>query len=70
MGGDKLNCLKLVLIEMDKTSVCLSEQFGVSTVTVSKWYCYIIQSTLPMLDMITELLECEIRELIIEQSYD
>ena len=59
-----LNRLKLVLVEKKKTGVWLSEQLGVSPVTVSKWCSNITQPTLPTLDRIAELLECEKRELI------
>jgi len=37
---------------------------GVTTVTVSKWCSNITQPTLPTLDRIAELLECEKKELI------
>jgi len=66
MEKKKLNRLKLVLVEKDKTGVWLSEQLGVTAVTVSKWCSNITQPTLPTLDKIAELLECEKRELITE----
>ena len=59
-----LNRLKLVLVEKKKTGVWLSEQLGVSPVTVSKWCSNITQPTLPTLDRIAELLECDTRSLI------
>jgi len=59
-----LNRLKLVLVEKKKTGVWLSEQLGVSPVTVSKWCSNITQPTLPTLDRIAELLECDTRLLI------
>ena len=64
MDKKKLNRLKLVLVEKDKTGVWLAEQLGVTAVTVSKWCSNITQPTLPTLDRIAELLECEKRELI------
>ena len=66
MTKKKLNRLKLVLVEKDKTGVWLAEQLGVTAVTVSKWCSNITQPTLPTLDRIAELLECELRDLIIE----
>ena len=66
MNKKKLNRLKLVLVEKDKTGVWLAEQLGVTAVTVSKWCSNITQPTLPTLDKIAELLECEKRELITE----
>lgn len=64
MDKKKLNRLKLVLVEKDKTGVWLAEQLGVTAVTVSKWCSNITQPTLPTLDKIAELLECEIKDLI------
>lgn len=64
MDRKKLNRLKLVLVEKDKTGVWLAEQLGVTAVTVSKWCSNITQPTLPTLDKIAELLECEIKDLI------
>lgn len=66
MDKKKLNRLKLVLVEKDKTGVWLAEQLGVTAVTVSKWCSNVTQPTLPTLDRIAELLECELRDLIIE----
>ena len=66
MDKKKLNRLKIVLVEKDKTGVWLAEQLGVTAVTVSKWCSNITQPTLPTLDKIAELLECEKRELITE----
>ena len=66
MDKKKLNRLKLVLVEKDKTGVWLAEQLGVTAVTISKWCSNITQPTLPTLDRIAELLECEKRELITE----
>jgi DNA-binding Xre family transcriptional regulator len=60
-----LNRLKLVLVEKKKTGVWLSEQLGVTAVTVSKWCNNVTQPTLPTLDRIAELLEVDPRQLII-----
>ena len=64
MNNKKLNRLKLVLVEKEKTGVWLAEQLGVTSVTVSKWCSNITQPTLPTLDKIAELLECEKKDLI------
>ena len=64
MTKKKLNRLKLVLVEKDKTGVWLAEQLGVTAVTVSKWCSNITQPTLPTLDKIAELLEVDPRTLI------
>ena len=68
MNKKKLNRLKLVLVEKDRTGVWLAEQLGVTAVTVSKWCSNITQPTLPTLDKIAELLECEKRDLIIDSN--
>ena len=56
------------MVEKEKTGVWLAEQLGVTAVTVSKLCSNITQSTLPTLDKIAELLECELRDLIIEMT--
>ena len=61
-----LNRLKLVLVEKKKTGTWLAEQLGVSYVTVSKWCSNITQPTLPTLDRIAEILQCEKKDLIID----
>lgn len=66
MEHKDLNRLKLVLVEKKKTGNWLAEQLGVSNVTVSKWCSNITQPTLPTLDKIAVLLDCEKRELITE----
>jgi DNA-binding Xre family transcriptional regulator len=66
MEHKDLNRLKLVLVEKKKTGVWLAEKLGVSYVTVSKWCSNITQPTLPTLDKIAVLLECEKRDLIID----
>ena len=64
MNKKKLNRLKLVLVEKDKTGIWLAEQLGVTAVTVSKWCSNITQPTLPTLNRIAELLEVDPRKLI------
>ena len=66
MVSKDLNRLKVVLVEKKRTGVWLAEELGVSPVNVSKWCSNITQPTLPTLDKIAELLECEKRELITE----
>ena len=64
MDVKDLNRLKVVLVEKRRTGVWLSEQLGVSPITVSKWCSNTTQPTLRTLDRIAELLECEKRDLI------
>ena len=64
MTKKKLNRLKLVLVEKDKTGVWLAEQLGGSPVTVSKWCTNTSQPDLQTLARIAELLGCDTRLLI------
>ena len=64
MDKKKLNRLKLVLVEKDKTGVWLAEQLGVTAVTVSKWCSNITQPTLPTLNKIAELLAVNVKDLL------
>lgn len=62
-----LNQIKIALIKNKKTGKWLAEQLGKSTCTVSKWCSNTSQPDLYTLDQIAKLLECEIKDLIIEQ---
>ena len=62
-----LNQIKIALIKNKKTCKWLAEQLGKSTCTVSKWCSNTSQPDLYTLDQIAKLLECEIKDLIIEQ---
>lgn len=53
----KLNRLKAVLAEQDKTSKWLAEQVGKSACTVSKWCNNVVQPDLNSLLIIVDLLE-------------
>ncbi|WP_278927295.1 helix-turn-helix transcriptional regulator [Leyella stercorea] len=61
----KLNRLKAVLAEQDKTSKWLAEQVGKSACTVSKWCNNVVQPDLQTLDKIAKLLDVDTRELIV-----
>ena len=60
----KLNRLKAVLVEQDKTSKWLAEQVGKSACTVSKWCNNRVQPDLNTLDKIATLLEVDRRDLL------
>ena len=64
MNNKKLNRLKLVLVEKEKTGVWLADQLGVTSVTVSKWCSNITQPTLPTLNKIAELLAVNVKDLL------
>lgn len=61
----KLNRLKAVLAEQDKTSKWLAEQVGKSACTVSKWCNNVVQPDLQTLDKIAKLIDVDTRELIV-----
>ena len=60
----KINRIKVVLAEQDRTGKWLAEQLGKSTCTVSKWCSNASQPDLYALDRIAKLLEVEKRELL------
>lgn len=64
-----INRLKLVLVEKKKTSKWLADELGVIPSTVSKWCTNSSQPDLARLLRIAELLEVDIRELIVKE-YD
>ena len=64
-----LNRLKVVLAEQKKTGKWLAEQLNKDTSTVSKWCSNKMQPSLEMLIKIAELLDVDIRELIISTKH-
>lgn len=60
----KLNRIKAVLAEQDKTSKWLAEQVGKSACTVSKWCSNSVQPDLNTLDKIAKLLEVNVKDLL------
>jgi len=60
----KLNRIKLVLVEKEKTGKWLSEQLGKSNCTVSKWCSNSIQPDLNTLDKIAKLLDVDVKYLL------
>lgn len=64
---DDINRIKLVLVEKKRTSKWLSEQMGVTPSTVSKWCTNSSQSDLNSLLKIADLLDVDIKELIVRE---
>lgn len=62
-----VNRIKLVLVEKKRTNKWLSEQMGVTPSTVSKWCTNSSQPDLASLLRIADLLEVDIRELIVRE---
>lgn len=67
----KLNRIKAVLAEQEKTSKWLAEQVGKSSCTVSKWCSNTTQPDLQTLTRIAQLLNVDTRDLLmpLEQQY-
>lgn len=64
---EDINRIKLVLVEKKRTNKWLSEQMGVTPSTVSKWCTNSSQSDLSSLLKIADLLEVDLRELIVRE---
>lgn len=60
----KLNRLKAVLAEREKTGIWLSKELGKSNCTVSKWCSNSIQPDLNTLDKIAKLLDVDVKDLL------
>ena len=60
----KLNRIKVVLAEHDKTNKWLAEQVGKSQVTISRWCSNSHQPSLQDLAMIAEVLDIDIKNLM------
>ena len=64
---EDVNRIKLVLVEKNRTNKWLSDQMGVTPSTVSKWCTNSSQPDLPSLLKIADLLEVDIKELIVRE---
>ena len=64
MFMSKLNRLKAVLAEQERTSKWLAEQVGKSACTVSKWCNNSVQPDLNTLNKIAILLDVNVKELL------
>ena len=68
MGTEKINRLKIVLVEQGKTGKWLAGQLGKNEATVPRWCSYTSQPSLEMLMKIAELLNVDSRDLIISRK--
>ena len=64
---EDINRLKIVLVEKKRTNKWLSEQLGVSPSTVSKWCTNSSQPDLGSLLRIADVLNVDIKELILRE---
>ena len=62
---DKINRIKVVLVEQGKSGKWLAEQLGKSTCTVSKWCSNTTQPDLQTLTKIAHLLNVDRRDLLV-----
>ena len=62
-----LNQIKIALVKKKRTGKWLAEQLGKSPCTVSKWCNNTSQPDLYTLDKIAKLLNCEIKDLIVDR---
>lgn len=60
-----INRLKVVLVEKKRTGKWLAEQLGKDPATVSKWCTNVAQPGLETLVKISNVLEVDIRELLV-----
>jgi transcriptional regulator with XRE-family HTH domain len=60
----KLNRIKAVLAEQEKTSKWLAGQVGKSACTVSKWCNNVVQPDLNTLDQIARTLKVDVKDLL------
>ena len=66
----KLNRLKVVLVEKEKSGKWLADQLGKSTCTVSKWCSNTTQPDLQTLDKIAKMLDVNVKELLNDTEKD
>ncbi len=60
----KINRLKIVLVEKEKTNKWLAEQLGKSEVTVSRWCTNEVQPSMETFLEIAKVLDVDVRTLI------
>lgn len=68
MESQKINRLKVVLVENGKTGKWLAEQVGKNEATVSRWCSNKMQPSLDMLVRISELLDIDVKDLIVSNQ--
>ena len=61
---EKINRIKVVLVEQGKTGKWLAEQLNKSTVTVSSWCTNNKQPDLETLDAIAKILKVDVKQLL------
>ncbi|MDR1876535.1 MAG: helix-turn-helix transcriptional regulator [Flavobacteriaceae bacterium] len=62
---ERINRLKVVLVEQNKTGKWLAETLGKNEATVSRWCSNVYQPSLETLADIAKILNVDIRELLV-----
>lgn len=64
MQMTKINKLKLVLVEKEKTNKWLAQELGMNETTISRWCTNVIQPPLEKLVKIAEALDVDVKDLL------
>ena len=68
MESQKINRIKVALFENGKTGKWLAEQVGKNDATVSRWCSNKMQPSLDTLVRISELLDVDVKDLIVSNK--
>lgn len=68
MPNKKINRIKVMLAEKEKTNKWLAEQVGKDPATISKWCTNTAQPSLKMLFQIAKVLNVEVKDLLRESD--
>lgn len=68
MESQKINRIKVALVENGKTGKWLAEQVGKNEATVSRWCSNKMQPPLDTLVRISELLDIDVKDLIVSNK--
>lgn len=68
MESQKINRIKVALVENGKTGKLLAEQVGKNEATVSRWCSNKMQPSLDTLVRISELLDIDVKDLIVSNK--
>ena len=68
MSNKKINRIKVMLAEKEKSNKWLAEQVGKDPATVSKWCTNTAQPSLEMLLQIAKVLNVEVKDLLRESD--
>ena len=68
MEEERLNRIKVVLAEKDKTGIWLGKQIGKSSCTVSKYINQKVQPDLKTLNLIANALDVDVKDLLVSNK--